>query len=81
MCQNLAERMDIPAEPAFTVGLISATAELLGQPAAELAPRLPLRHEVTEALTMGTGPLGELLSLVYAYEASDLPSLITPPSP
>jgi hypothetical protein len=30
-------------------------------------------------LTAGTGPLGELLSLVHMYEASDLPALITPP--
>jgi EAL and modified HD-GYP domain-containing signal transduction protein len=79
MCQKLAERMSIPAEPAFTVGLLSAAAELLRRPAAELTPTLPLNDEVAEALTAGTGPLGELLSLVYAYEASDLPALITPP--
>ncbi|HLL68673.1 MAG TPA: HDOD domain-containing protein [Micromonosporaceae bacterium] len=79
MCQNLAERLGVPPEPAYTVGLISAAAELLGEPAAELAPRLPLSYEVTEALVAGTGPLGELLSLVFAYESSDLPSLVAPP--
>lgn len=79
MCQSLAERMNIAPEPAFTVGLISAAGELLGEPAAHLAPRLPLSYEVTEALVAGTGPLGELLSLVFAYEASDLPSLVAPP--
>jgi EAL and modified HD-GYP domain-containing signal transduction protein len=81
MCQNLAGRMDVPGEPAFTVGLISAVAELLGQPAAELAPRLSLNTEVTEALVAGTGPLGELLALVAAYEASELPELIAAPPP
>ena len=81
MCQNIAERMAVPAEPAFTVGLISAVAELLGQRAAELAMRLSLSHEVTEALVHGVGPLGELLSLVAAYEASDLPMLLAAPLP
>ena len=78
MCQNIAERMDMPAEPAFTVGLVSAVAELLGQPAAELAMRLSLSHEVTAALVAGTGPLGELFA-VSAYEASDIEALIDAP--
>jgi EAL and modified HD-GYP domain-containing signal transduction protein len=81
MCQNLAERMDIGGETAFTVGLVSAVAELLGQTAAELAPRLSLNQEVTDALLDGVGPLGELLALVAAYEASDLPALIAAPVP
>jgi EAL and modified HD-GYP domain-containing signal transduction protein len=80
MCQNIAERLGIPAEAAFTVGLVSAAAEMLRQSPAELAPRLSLSHEVTEALVAGTGPLAELLSLVFAYESSDLPALITPPT-
>jgi c-di-GMP-related signal transduction protein len=79
MCQKMADRLNLPAEAAFTVGLISAAAEMLRQPPAELAPRLPLSHEVTEALVAGTGPLAELLSLVRLYESSDLPALITPP--
>ncbi|UWZ52014.1 HDOD domain-containing protein [Dactylosporangium aurantiacum] len=81
MCQNIAERMEVPGEPAFTVGLISAVADLLGQRAAELATRLSLSHEVTDALVDGVGPLGELLSLVAAYEASDLPMLLAAPLP
>jgi c-di-GMP-related signal transduction protein len=81
MCQNIAGRMDLPPEAAFTVGLVSAVAELLGQGAAELVVRLSLSHEVTEALVAGTGPLGELLSLVAAYEASDLPLLLAAPLP
>jgi c-di-GMP-related signal transduction protein len=81
MCQNLAERMDVPGEPAFTVGLISAVAELLDQPVADLAPRLSLTAEITEALVAGAGPLGELLALVDAYEASDLPALVAGPLP
>jgi c-di-GMP-related signal transduction protein len=81
MCQNLAERMDLPPEAAYTVGLISAVAEVLGQSPADLAPRLPLSPEVAAALITGAGPLGDLLSLVAAYEASDLPLLIAAPVP
>lgn len=79
MCQKIAERLGVPAEAAFTVGLLSAAAELLRRSPAEMTPQLPLRADVAEALTAGTGPLGELLSLVHMYEASDLPALITPP--
>lgn len=73
-CQKLAERMDVPAESAFAVGLISAVAEQLDQPVAELAPRLSLTSELTEALVNGTGPLGNLLSLITAYEATEAPA-------
>jgi c-di-GMP-related signal transduction protein len=79
MCQNLAERMDLPPEAAFTVGLISAVAEVVGQAPADLAPRLPLSTDVAAALVDGAGPLGELLALVLAYEQSDLPQLIAAP--
>jgi EAL and modified HD-GYP domain-containing signal transduction protein len=81
MCQNLAGRMDLPPEAAFTVGLISAAAELIGQSPADLAPRLSLTHDVSDALVLGEGPLGELLNLVHAYEASDLPMLVAAPVP
>jgi EAL and modified HD-GYP domain-containing signal transduction protein len=81
MCRNLAERMNMAPETAFTAGLVSAVAELLGQPPAEVAPRLSLNGELTEALVVGAGPLGELLALVSAYEMSDLPALIAAPVP
>jgi c-di-GMP-related signal transduction protein len=81
MCENLAERISVPAEPAFTVGMISAVAELIGQPVAELVPRLSLNQEVTDALVTGAGPLGELLAVVAAYEMSDLPALVAAPLP
>jgi EAL and modified HD-GYP domain-containing signal transduction protein len=79
MCQNLAERMEVPGEAAFTAGLVSAVAELLGQPAGELAVRLSLNDEVTAAIVSGDGPIGELLALVSAYEASDIEALIDAP--
>ena len=60
MCQNLAQRMDLPPHSAFTVGLISAVAELIGQSPADLAPRLSLTQDVSDALILGEGPLGDL---------------------
>jgi c-di-GMP-related signal transduction protein len=81
MCQNLAQRMELPPQAAFTVGLISAVTELIGQSPADLAPRLSLTQDVNDALVLGDGPLGELLSLVHAYEASDLPTLVAAPVP
>jgi EAL and modified HD-GYP domain-containing signal transduction protein len=77
MCQNLARRLGVPAEAAFTAGLVSAVAELLDEPVADLAARLSLRADLTTALVNGTGPIGELLGLIAAYEASDLPALTT----
>jgi EAL and modified HD-GYP domain-containing signal transduction protein len=79
MCQKIGERLRLPAEAAFTVGLLSAAGDLLHRSPAEVAARLPLGADVADALMTGAGPLGDLLSLVYAYEASDLPALITPP--
>ncbi|HEX8631735.1 MAG TPA: HDOD domain-containing protein [Catenuloplanes sp.] len=80
MCQKMAECMNVPPDAAFAVGLISAVAESLRQPVAELAPRLSLSAELTEALVSGTGPLGDLLTLITAYEESDVPALLAEPA-
>ncbi|GAB7036226.1 MULTISPECIES: EAL and HDOD domain-containing protein [Catenuloplanes] len=73
MAQNLARRLNLPADEAFVVGLVSTAAEALGTPTAELAPRLSLNAEITDALTDGTGALGNLLGLITAYEVIDPP--------
>jgi c-di-GMP-related signal transduction protein len=71
LCQNLAERLGQSGESAFTVGLLAGVAELLDTPADELVSRLPLTADVAEALVSGRGPLGEVLTMVRAYEACD----------
>ena len=71
LCQNLAERLGQSGECAFTVGLLAGVADLLDAPADELVSRLPLTPEVAEALVSGRGPLGEVLTMVRAYEACD----------
>jgi c-di-GMP-related signal transduction protein len=72
LCQTVAEHLGLAGEAGFTVGLLSGVAELVGEPVAEIADRLPLTAEVTGALTSGSGRLGEVLATVRAYESVDL---------
>ena len=79
LCQLIAEHIDVPADAAFTVGLLSGVAELLAEPIEELAPRLPVTKEIAAALVDGSGRLGTVLRLAQAYERSDLPALAEAP--
>jgi c-di-GMP-related signal transduction protein len=71
MCQTVAQRLDISGDVAFSVGLLSGVAELIGQPPAELAQQLPLSEEVSAALADGVGRLGHVLKVVRDYENGD----------
>jgi EAL and modified HD-GYP domain-containing signal transduction protein len=75
MCQTVAEQRGLAPESGFTVGLLSAVAELIDQPATALVQDLPLTTEVSTALARAQGPLAEVLSLVHAYENADLDAL------
>ncbi len=75
LCQTVAERIGQSGEAAFTVGLLAGVADLIAVPIGELVTRLPLTVEVTEALVDGHGELGEVLSIVRAYEATDATAL------
>jgi EAL and modified HD-GYP domain-containing signal transduction protein len=57
---------------AFTVGLLSVIDSLFQMPMEELLQELPLSPMVAEALRDGTGPLGETLTAIKAYERADL---------
>jgi len=81
LCQTIAERLSLPGEPAFTVGLLAGVAELIAEPISALVTRLPLTVEVTDALVDGHGRLGEVLSIVRAYEATDADVLSNSPVP
>jgi EAL and modified HD-GYP domain-containing signal transduction protein len=76
-CRTVAQQLDMPLDAAFTVGLLSGIAELMGQSSAELAARLPLRTEVAEALIEGTGQLGTVLRVVRDYEEGSPAGLAT----
>lgn len=71
LCQTAAEQLHLSGDAAFSTGLLSGVADLLGRPPADLAGELPLSADVTTALTGGTGPLGRLLAAVRSYEQGD----------
>lgn len=75
-CELLAaEQQASHGDCAFTVGLLSGVADLLGVDVATLLDRLPLDDEPQAALLDGTGALGEILTAVRAQESDDLPTL------
>jgi c-di-GMP-related signal transduction protein len=79
LCQTVAERLGLSGEAAFTVGLLAGVAELICEPIAEIAARLPLTVEVVEALVDGHGRLGQVLAVVRAYELADEQALAASP--
>lgn len=79
LCQTVAERLGLHGDAAFTVGLLAGVAELISEPVAELVNRLPLTVEVADALVDGHGRLGQVLSIVRAYEVADEHALANAP--
>ena len=75
-CRAVAQQVGLPVDAAFTVGLLSGVAELTAQSSAELTSRLPLATDVGQALTDGTGPLGEILRVVRDYEKGEPEGLV-----
>lgn len=68
LCQTVAQHLGLSDEAAFSIGLLSGVAELIGQSPAQLADQLPLSDEVSEALTEGASRLGHVLTVVRDYE-------------
>jgi EAL and modified HD-GYP domain-containing signal transduction protein len=81
ICQTIAQSVGLAPDAAFTIGLLSGIADLVGQSTAELASHLPLSSEVDLALSDGTGPLGTLLAVVRDYERGDPAGLAAMTSP
>ncbi|MEV0135025.1 HDOD domain-containing protein [Dactylosporangium sp. NPDC050688] len=79
LCQTVAERLGLQGDAAFTVGLLAGVAELISEPVAELVNHLPLTVEVADALVDGHGRLGQVLSIVRAYEVADEHALANAP--
>jgi c-di-GMP-related signal transduction protein len=75
MCQTVAQRLGLCGEAAFSVGLLSGIAELIGQSPADLAQQLPLSEEISAALAEGAGRLGHVLTVVRDYENGDAAGL------
>ena len=69
MAEELAKKStNINAQCAYTAGLLSILDCLLNKSMSELINQISLTEEIKNALLNKTGPLGELLSLVIAYE-------------
>ncbi len=66
-CQLLAESAGLPGEPAYIGGLLSAVADLFGEPTGRVLSGVPLDATLSDALMTGGGPLGEVLTAVRAY--------------
>jgi len=69
MCELIARALDRPNPDAhFTVGLFSVADAQMGMAMSDVVAELPLSPAVSDALRDHSGPLGEVLSWVIAYE-------------
>jgi EAL and modified HD-GYP domain-containing signal transduction protein len=73
MCETLAPPGD--GESCFTVGMFSVADALLDAPMSDVLDSLPFSEDVCEALLHRTGPKGELLAAVVAYENGHFPAV------
>jgi EAL and modified HD-GYP domain-containing signal transduction protein len=71
-CQLLAEGGNEQlVDRSFTVGMFSVVDALVDAPMADVLATLPFSDDVVEALQERSGPLGQLLDAVVAYERGD----------
>ncbi|GAB3241547.1 EAL and HDOD domain-containing protein [Kineosporia babensis] len=68
-CRTLAP--ESAADLAFTAGLLSGAAELLGTAPQQVAESAGVTEAVRDALVSGLGPAGSVLSAVLAHEQDD----------
>ena len=73
MCEVLAPSGE--SESCFTVGLFSVADALLDAPMSDVLESLPFSEDVRDALLHHTGPKGDLLAAVIAYENGAFPEL------
>lgn len=72
MAQSIAKvRTDINIQSAYTAGLLSILDCLLNKPMSELISKITLAEDISNALINKSGSLGELLTLIIAYESGN----------
>jgi len=72
MCELLGETMGTAEEESFlSAGLFSLLDALLDCSMEQALSELPLSENIKNALTKGTGPMGQALRCVVAYEQAD----------
>jgi len=77
MCQLLCGASeDQVADRYFTVGLFSVVDALVDAPMGDVLATLPFSDDVVSALEERSGPPGELLDAVLAYERGDFEAVI-----
>lgn len=79
MCEKLCAGPRSQAEMAFTVGLFSLLDTLMCAPMEFLLTHLRLDPEISDALTIREGPLGQLLQQILVWETGELTSEQVPP--
>jgi len=72
-CQRLAAR---EADLAYTVGLLSGCAELLGSDVAEVADGAGIGQQARAALLEGVGEAGRALTAVLAHERDEVDAIV-----
>lgn len=81
-CRYVAGALGAPADAAFTVGLLSGLADVLGMPPSQLVAALPLTDSLVAALVAGEGALGAALRTAVRYAdgvVERLPGVLGPP--
>lgn len=78
MCELLARKVGVRPDVAFTTGMLSSLDFLLDVPLADVVAQLPLEQELEDALLRHTGPLGQLLAAVGAYERDEPQPRVAP---
>ncbi|MGV2986988.1 EAL and HDOD domain-containing protein [Vibrio sp. E150_011] len=77
-CELILQDMNSNIEDGlgFLTGMFSLLDSLFDQPLEELVHKMPINNLVKSALVIKKGKLGDILSLVKAYEAADWSSVI-----
>lgn len=72
-CEMLSERVPTNIAPGtgFLTGMFSVLDSLLDQSLDSIVKEMPIEEEVKQALTQGSGTLGQILALNKAYEMAD----------
>ncbi len=72
MCERLGHQLGAQApEKFFTMGLLSVLEALYSSPMGDILDKLPLPDDIVDALALGTGEMGLVLSCVMAHEKGE----------
>jgi EAL and modified HD-GYP domain-containing signal transduction protein len=67
-CELLGQRLGVPGDGFFTVGMFSALDVLMEQPIRKIVTKLPLNEEIRKAILNREGIMGEALTCAMAME-------------